>query len=165
MTVFRTTRRILAAIAIAAAVTTPAVAQGWGPGDRVLGQWSNGKWHPARVADWSRGNYYIVFDDGDTAWVDRDGIRPFSWGPGTPVECKWQAGDKYFSGTIERMRGSAIFVAYDDGDSERTDVRYCRSGPSRSRHATRPWPQGSARDVARDPEAFLDAIERNQGRR
>lgn len=133
-------------------------------GDRVLAQWSNGKWYPAQIATYRGGRYHIRFDDGDTARVTERQVRPFSWHEGTRVECKWQQGRRYHSGHITAIRGSRVRVQYDDGDREVTHVRFCRSATAGAGYVAPPHIRESSRGVPSDPKAFLRAINRNRAR-
>ncbi|NOG61524.1 MAG: hypothetical protein HND53_13560 [Proteobacteria bacterium] len=92
----------------------------------VLGQWSNGKWYPARISGYYEGLYDLYFLDGDTSSVDDSKIRTFNWDVETRVSCKWQGKDRYYSGVITKIHGASVSINYDDGDKEKTSIKYCR---------------------------------------
>ncbi len=45
---------------------------------------------------------------------------------GTPVKCKWQKVGNYYTGKIARRNGNSVFIQYDDGDTETTEIQYCK---------------------------------------
>lgn len=45
---------------------------------------------------------------------------------GTPVQCKWQKVGNYYPGKIARRNGNSVFIQYDDGDTENTEIQYCK---------------------------------------
>ena len=96
-------------------------------GGRVLGQWSDGRWYPARVI-WIQGNAISVnFDDGDQSVLDYSRVRSINWTEGTRVQCNWKNQGRYYSGYIAEMEGERIFIQYDDGDQELATIGRCRS--------------------------------------
>lgn len=99
----------------------------WRVGDRVLGQWTNGKWYPAQVQRYENDGYFIVFDDGDTRVVQRDEIAPFSWERNTRLECKDPNGSGYESATLRSFDRSSIFVKFDYGEKVWLGVNRCRN--------------------------------------
>lgn len=96
-------------------------------GDRVLGQWSDGLWYPARIQSVDGSRIRLSFDDGDLGTVAPDQIRPINWGVGSRLECNWKNQGKYYPGAIAQKNGDQIFVNYDDGDREQTVIGRCRS--------------------------------------
>jgi hypothetical protein len=42
------------------------------------------------------------------------------------VSCNWKGGGTYYDGRIAEIRGSNVFVHYDDGDTEETSPSMCR---------------------------------------
>lgn len=100
---------------------------GYSYGQRVMAQWSNGWWYPARISGWNAEVYRVQFDDGDSAYLKPAQISGRLWRSGSRVQCKWQGGDKYYDGTIAAINGTSIRVNYDDGDREDTSFAWCRS--------------------------------------
>ena len=45
---------------------------------------------------------------------------------GAPVKCKWQKVGNYYTGKIARRNGNSVFIQYDDGDTENTEIQYCK---------------------------------------
>ncbi|MBP7738727.1 MAG: hypothetical protein KA369_22320 [Spirochaetes bacterium] len=99
----------------------------WTTGDRILGQWSDGQWYPARITGMEGADFNVSFDDGDTAVLPASKIRKIDWKVGTRVQCNWKRGGMYYKGTITRMQGESIHISYDDGDQEDSTISICRS--------------------------------------
>ncbi len=136
-----------------------------GTGTRVLGQWSDGKWYPARVQSQSNGRYRLQFDDGDVATVGGHQVTPLSWSSGTRVDCRYQGGRSYYSGVISRIAGNTLTVVYNGGNRETTAVGFSGRGGSASAYSEqRRRLQESSADVPSDPTEFLRVIEQNRGR-
>lgn len=96
-------------------------------GDRVLARWAeDGYWYPATVRSVDR-QVQLIFDDRTVATVRRNEVRPIDWRVGTKLQCDWQNRGEFFPGAIVSIRGEAISVRYDDGDSERLTVSRCRA--------------------------------------
>ncbi len=104
-----------------------AVAFAWKAGDRVLGQWSDGLWYPARITGAAGADFNVSFDDGDKAVLPAAKIRKIDWKVGTKVSCNWKKGGLYYTGTITKMEGESIHISYDDGDQEDSTISICRS--------------------------------------
>lgn len=102
-------------------------------GSRVMGLWSNGSWYPGTVtqARDHRGEheFFVQFDDGDTAWLRRDQIQsqpgaptaarghnPF---PGARVTADW-SDDSWYPGYVAEANANEtlFFVQFDDGDTK-----------------------------------------------
>ena len=92
----------------------------------MLGQWSDDSWYPARIGEVRDDRYALQFDDGDTGEAGYQQVLPFSWRPGSRVECLWQGKKKYYPGTISEMSGNDLYILYDDGDKENTKTALCR---------------------------------------
>lgn len=99
----------------------------WNPGSRVLGLSTNGKWYPARVGDGDPNSLFLYFDGGDASWVGRDRVKPFSWGPGTLVQCRQASSADYAWGRIASLEETTALIRYDDGEVRPTDLGLCRS--------------------------------------
>lgn len=96
-------------------------------GDRVLGQWTDEMWYPARIHSIEGDAIDLNFDDGDISVVEPSQVRPIDWQEGTRVECNWQNGGTYYEGVIAKMEGDRIHIQYDDGDEEDATISRCRS--------------------------------------
>lgn len=96
-------------------------------GTRVLAQWSDGYWYPGTVTGISGGQYFIAYDDGDSAALYIDRLAPIGWRYGSYVECNWLGRGIYYPGTIAGMNGDTVFIQYHDGDQENTIIGRCRS--------------------------------------
>lgn len=102
-------------------------------GSRVMGLWSNGSWYPGTVTERrDRGGqqeFFVQFDDGDTAWLRLDQLRqqpgahaavpghnPF---PGARVMADWTE-DSWYPGYVAEANAheSLFFVQFDDGDTK-----------------------------------------------
>ncbi len=115
-------------------------------GERVKARWSNGSWYPGVVAQaqhrGGREEYFIQFDDGDTAWVGPDEVRGSAvsssasraaggWRPevGARVMGDWTE-DNWYPGTIAEANsnGTMFFVQFDDGDTKWLPPQRIRPG-------------------------------------
>jgi hypothetical protein len=99
----------------------------WKAGNRVLGQWSDGLWYPAKITAQEGADFKVAFDDGDTAVLPAAKIKKINWKVGTKVNCNWKKGGAYYDGTITKMQGEAIHISYNDGDQEDSTISICRS--------------------------------------
>ncbi|MBT5230494.1 MAG: hypothetical protein HOM11_09495 [Methylococcales bacterium] len=137
---------------------------GFRRGSRVVGQWTNGAWYPATVQWVKGGRYHLKFDDGDQLTVRSHKLAAFNWRRGSRVQCNYQLAGTYYSGVISHINGSSLSISYDQGGSERTYVKRCRSSSAGGSTAYGRQVQSirnSASDVPDDPADFLRAIERN----
>lgn len=96
-------------------------------GDRVLAEWTEGLWYPARIHSIEGDEIDLNFDDGDISVVNQSQVRPIDWEEGTQVECNWQNGGTYYPGVIAQIDGDRIHIQYDDGDKEYATISRCRS--------------------------------------
>ncbi len=97
------------------------------PGARVLAQWGDGLWYPAKVGSTEGSRISVNFDDGDVAAVSPAQVKPLDWQAGTRVECNWHNQGRYYPGKLASIAGDNIQIRYDDGDSEAATVARCRS--------------------------------------
>lgn len=66
---------------------------------------------------------------------------------GAPVKCKWQKIGNYYTGKIARRNGNTVFIQYDDGDTETTEIQYCKLiDPNKTVSQNNPRPQSSGAD-------------------
>ncbi len=63
----------------------------------------------------AKGSYRVVFADGDQAIVPAARVRLLDVGVGAKVWAKWSDG-RFYSGTVARITGWALFIEFDDGD-------------------------------------------------
>jgi len=96
-------------------------------GDRVLGQWDDDMWYPARIHSIAGNQIDLNFDDGDVLMVEPSQVRLIDWREGTKVECNWENGGTYYEAVIAEMEGDRILIQYDDGDEELATISRCRS--------------------------------------
>lgn len=102
-------------------------------GARVMGLWSNGSWYPGMVSQTRerRGEpqYFVQFDDGDTAWLTADkiqvqsapGAAAYGEAPtlGARVMGDWTENSWYPGYVCEaNPNGTLFFVQFDDGDTK-----------------------------------------------
>ncbi len=99
----------------------------WNTGNRILGQWSDGMWYPAKIAGTQGNGFGVVFDDGDQAILTASQIKKIDWKVGTRVQCNFRRAGMYYWGTIASMNGESIHISYDDGDQEDATISLCRS--------------------------------------
>jgi hypothetical protein len=114
------------ALAVAAVAPAPA-AKTFSAGERVLGK-RDGQYHPAKVTASGDAGVELAFDDGATATLPAEAVKPFDWKVGTRVECRFQ-GDKdrpFYAGAITALDGDTLTIGYDDLDGETVPVAMCR---------------------------------------
>lgn len=116
--------KAIAVILFALGVTA---AFAWNVGDRILGQWTDGLWYPAKVAGVQDGKFAVTFDDGDVGVLASAQIKRIDWRVGTKVQCNFRNAGLYYPGTITQMRGEVIHISYDDGDQEGATISRCRA--------------------------------------
>lgn len=117
-------KRIIFTLALLFAVTALFA---WKAGDRILGQWNDGKWYPAKITGVAGANFNVAFDDGDVSELPAAKIKKLDWKVGTKVNCNWKNGGTYYPGTITTMQGEVIHISYDDGDQEDSSIGRCRT--------------------------------------
>lgn len=100
----------------------------WDIGDRVLALWpvEDIWWYAGTVIELEDEEFVIAYDDGDRAVLASEHLAPLELTVGTIVHGRFQAGEAYFPGTITELRGNAIFIEYQDGDSEWTTAAMIR---------------------------------------
>ncbi len=99
-------------------------------GDWALGQWRGGDfWFPGVIQNRTSDSVTIAYDDGTSETLPLRRVRPYTWGVGTRIECRWQNGTEWYGGQITRVSsdGTRIDVLYDDGDRENLTTGACRS--------------------------------------
>lgn len=108
-----------------------ASAQTFRPGQWVVARWqaADPYWYPAVVVSEQNGGVVLKYDDGDSGQQPLANVRPYDWGAGTRIYCRWRGGRVYYPGKITTMQGDRIRfdVHYDDGDRESTNSTLCRS--------------------------------------
>jgi DUF971 family protein len=110
---------------------TAVAASPWITGDRVFGRWG-GDWHwyPATVQSMKDGQVHVIFDDGDQEHLPPERVVKLEVRVGQRVLGRWQRGPIYYPGKITRVEGERIWIDYDDGDKEATDVAWVRLAPA-----------------------------------
>ncbi|WP_298467349.1 DUF1036 domain-containing protein [uncultured Erythrobacter sp.] len=82
--------------------------------ERVLAQWSDGKWYPGKVERAYRdGRYEVTFLDGDELVLPRDRVARDTIIPGDKLLVRKHDGLK--RATIVRRHANALVVEYEDG--------------------------------------------------
>ena len=100
----------------------------WDIGDRVLALWpvEDVWWYAATVISLENGEFLVAYDDGDRAWLTTEQMAPLDLQEGMTVFGRWQGEEVFYPGTIAKIRGSALFLEYSDGDSEWTTAANIR---------------------------------------
>jgi hypothetical protein len=119
--------KLVKLIGVIVFVLVTAFAFAWSVGDRILGQWSDGLWYPAKIAGVQGDKFAITFDDGDVGVLADGQIKRIDWRVGTKVQCNFRSAGTYYPGTITQMRGEVIHINYDDGDQEDATIGRCRA--------------------------------------
>ncbi len=65
----------------------------------------------------NKGMFRVVFEDGDTAVVTPEQIRPLEIKEGTKVFARWKNG-RFYPGKVAKIVGRALYIHYDDGDKD-----------------------------------------------
>lgn len=123
-------KMIAAALAAVCSMAGAAHAAPLNAGDWVLAQWKGESyWFPGVVQSVSGGATTIKYDDGTVETRPANQVKPYDWGVGSVVECRWKGGAEWYRGTILQASadGVSIAVKYEDGDSETTKTGACRS--------------------------------------
>jgi hypothetical protein len=85
-------------------------------GDTVLAYWKgNDAYYLGTVVDYRGDDYFIVFEDGEQAKLNSNGIRKANIEVGTKVFARWSDG-RFYPGTVAEVVGRAFFINFDDGD-------------------------------------------------
>ncbi len=98
----------------------------WKPGERVWGCWFDLFWYPGIVLGIDNDQIKVLFDHGNAGTLAPDMMRPFQVQVGERVQGRWQAGNEFYDGKIERLDGEMVHIHYDDDDEETTSVRLLR---------------------------------------
>jgi hypothetical protein len=95
---------------------TPAMAAEVQIGDTVLAYWEMGDAYFVGTAVEKKGSgFLIVFEDGDTAVVDKAKVRSNDIKVGSKVIARWKD-DQYYNAKVAKIVGRALYVHYEDGD-------------------------------------------------
>lgn len=96
----------------------PAAAAEVSIGDTVLAYWEKddaGAYFVGTAVEKKGDGFFVVFEDGDTAIVDKTKVRGNDIKAGSKVVARWQDGN-YYGGTVTKIVGRALYIHYDDGD-------------------------------------------------
>ncbi len=97
-------------------LVVPSVATAVEVGDSVLAYWQPGQAYFVGTAVEAKGTgFLIVFEDGDTAVVDKTKVRANDIKVGSVVFARFDD-DAYYKGTVAKVTGPALYIHYDDGD-------------------------------------------------
>jgi hypothetical protein len=99
-------------------------------GERILAQDIDGCTYPAEIVSIDGDKIIVQFLDGPERMLTPELIRRFELKVGMPVESRWRGGQRFFRGTIQKLEGDRVFLHYDDGDEEWSNVRLLRLPPS-----------------------------------
>jgi hypothetical protein len=119
--------KLLKLLSAALIIATASSVFAWKKGDRILGQWPNGMWYPAKITGQTKNEFNVKFDDGGPAVLPASQVKKFNWKVGTKVQCVYKNRGIYYYGSIKKMTGESIHISYDDGDQEDTTISVCRS--------------------------------------
>jgi len=73
------------------------------------------------IVDQKDEKYYVVFADGDQAWVESPKIKKLDLKEGLKVMAKWSNGS-FYPGTIAKIVSGACYIHFDDGDKGWTSL-------------------------------------------
>lgn len=84
-------------------------------GDSVLAHWEQGDaYFVATIVEDKESDFFVVFEDGDTASVKKTLIRKNDIKAGSKVVARWKNG-QYYRATVGKIVGRALYIHYDDG--------------------------------------------------
>lgn len=121
----------------------------WNTGDRVLAWWSNeALWYPGTVKGMDGENYVVGYDDGTSAPLPADHLRPLVIETGQRLQANWLGAGTWYSGVVERKDGDKLAIKYADGDEETIEVSKVRLAGSvpPSVRSSLVWTNGEAGD-------------------
>jgi len=102
----------------------------WKVGQRVLAHWSfEPFFYPAVVQAIEDDVVHVHYDDGQQAHLAQDAVLPLKLKVGDHVYCKRDGDQLYFPAVIERKDGDRLFLRYDDGPTEWSQVQHLRVLP------------------------------------
>ena len=120
---------LFAAMLGVAALAVAAPASAYEKGDWVLGKWKNDKfWFPAVVVEDDGADVVLRYDDGTKEVAPKKNVKAYDWKVGSKVSCRWSKDDKWYAGTITKLKDADLTIKYDDdGTVEATSTGRCRS--------------------------------------
>lgn len=96
-------------------------------GDRVLAYDCDEYIYPADIVQIEDEQRIIVqYLDGPERMLTPELIKRFDVRPGLKIECRYNGGQHFFPGTLQKLEGERVHVKYDDGEEEWTSVRLLR---------------------------------------
>lgn len=98
-------------------------------GERVLAQDIDGFTYPAEIVSVDGDKIIVQFLDGPERMLTPELIRRFDLKTDLVVECRWKGGQRYFPGKIAKLESDRVFMKYEDGDEEWTNIRLVRLPP------------------------------------
>jgi len=91
-------------------------------GELVFAYWkSTESYFVGTIVDQKDEKYYVVFADGDQAWVESPKIKKLDLKEGLKVMAKWSNGS-FYPGTIAKIVSGACYIHFDDGDKGWTSL-------------------------------------------
>ena len=108
------------------------VASALGEGSSVECRWKNGStWYPGVITEKTGNQVFINYNDGDKENTTLDKCRASGAASdtlevGSAVSCNWKGGGTWYPGVIAEKTGSKVFINYNDGDKEHTNLSMCR---------------------------------------
>ena len=122
-------RRVIQVLAVLAILAPfPASAQ-FAVADWVLAQWRGGAhYYPATVLRTDATTVTVEYDDGARETRPTNQVKRYDWKLGSKIECRWTDG-AWYAASITAMGGDAVTldILYEDGTSQRTMTKRCRS--------------------------------------
>lgn len=98
-------------------------------GERILGSDIDGYTYPAEIVTIDGDKIIVQFLDGPERMLTPELIRRFDLKVGQPIECRWKGGQQFFPGRIGKLESDRLFVKFNDGDEEWSNVRLIRLPP------------------------------------
>lgn len=98
-------------------------------GERVLGLDMDGFTYAAEIVSIDEDKVIVQFLDGPERMLTPELIRRFELPVGGKIECRWKGGPQFFPGVLSKREGDRLFINYDDGDQEWSNIRLMRLPP------------------------------------
>jgi hypothetical protein len=95
-------------------------------GDRVFARTGDGFKYPGDIVEIIDDRVVVQTLLGHEMIVTAELVGEFSLNIGDAVDCRWKGGETFYPGRIAELVGQRVFIHYDDGEKEWTNIRLLR---------------------------------------